>query len=85
MIKGPLVGQQACVTYSCMGGKNHVGMEGLQSGNDTYLEGIGGSRRGLRGLQHFKFQNKKKVIKQSKKIEDNSLEKEEERKSCVFV
>ena len=42
-----------------------------------YLEG-GGVREVATPLSNFK-------IKQSKKIEDNTLEKEEEKQSCMFV
>ena len=49
---------------------------------------IGGSRGGLKGLQPpppFQISKIKKSNKTKQKIEDNPLEKEEERKSCMFV
>ena len=51
---------------------------------------IGGSRGGggLRGLQRTPLSNFKKIKESNKtkqKIVDNPLEKEEERKSCMFV
>ena len=47
---------------------------------------IGGSRGGLRGLQPpFQISKIKKSNKTKEIIEDNPLEKEEERKSCMFV
>ena len=47
---------------------------------------FGGSRGGLRGLQPpFQISKIKESNKTEQKIEDNPLEKEEERKSCMFV
>ena len=47
---------------------------------------IGGSRGGLRELQPpFQISKIKDINKTKQKIEDNPLEKEEERKSCMFV
>ena len=50
---------------------------------------IGGSRGGgLRGLQPpplFQISKIKESYKTKQKIEDHPLEKEEERKSCMFV
>ena len=41
---------------------------------------------GLRGLQHpFQISKIKESNKTKQKIEENPLEKEEERKSCIFV
>ena len=47
---------------------------------------IGGSRKGLRGLQPplSNFKEIKEKNKTKQKIEDNPLEKEEERKSYIF-
>ena len=48
--------------------------------------GIGGSRGGLRELQPpFQISKIKESNKTKQKIEDNPLEKEEERKSFMFV
>ena len=49
---------------------------------------IGGSKGGLRGLQPsapFQISKIKESNKTKQKIGDNPLEKEEERKSCMFV
>ena len=48
---------------------------------------IGGSRGGLRGFAppSFQISKIKESNKTKQKIEDSPLEKEEERKSCMFV
>ena len=47
---------------------------------------IGGSRGGLRGRNPpFQISKIKESNKTKQKIEDNPLEKEKERKSCMFV
>ena len=46
---------------------------------------IGGFRGGLRGMQPpFQILKIKESNKTKQKLEDNPLEKEEERKSCMF-
>ena len=53
------------------------------------LLGIGGSRGGVTGVatppHPFQISNIKESNKTKQKIGDNPLEKEEERKSCMFV